>query len=257
MIATNGSMQADAFLFQALVEPGDVVIVEAPTYDRTLLSLRQLGAEMLAIPLDDDGIDVSALEQALEGGAKPKLAHIIPNFHNPAGCTLSLEKRKRLVALAEQHDFVMFEDDPYVELRFEGEQLPTMLSLDDRGQGRLRLLVLEDGLPGHPRRVPGRARGADRRVRASWRPPRTSHRAWWPRRSWPSSARRGARALDRDREGRPARAPRRGLRRAGARPARRRVRGARGRLLPVGRSARGHRRRRARGARRRSAGWCS
>ena len=130
VIATNGSMQADAFLFQLLVEPGDTVVVEAPTYDRTLLSLRSLGAEILAFPLQEDGIDVDALEQALEGGARPKLAHIIPNFHNPAGCTLSLQKRERLVALAAQYDFVLFEDDPYVELRFDGEPLPTMLSLD-------------------------------------------------------------------------------------------------------------------------------
>ncbi len=134
VIATNGSMQADAFLFQLLVEPGDTVVVEAPTYDRTLLALRSLGAEILAIPLQEDGIDVDALEQALKAGARPKLAHVIPNFHNPAGCTLSLEKRERLVALAAEHDFVLFEDDPYVELRFEGEPLPTMLSLDGAGK---------------------------------------------------------------------------------------------------------------------------
>lgn len=130
VIATNGSMQADAFLFQLLVEPGDTVVVEAPTYDRTLLALRSMGAEILAIPLQDDGIDVDALEQALQAGARPKLAHVIPNFHNPAGCTLSRSKRERLVALAAEYDFVLFEDDPYVELRFEGETLPTMLSLD-------------------------------------------------------------------------------------------------------------------------------
>ncbi len=134
VIATNGSMQADAFLFQKLVQPGDLVVVEAPTYDRTLLSLRQLGAEILAIPLEADGIDVDALELALSQGARPKLAHIIPNFQNPAGCTLSLEKRRKLLALAAEHDFTIFEDDPYVELRFEGESLPTMLSMDDAGR---------------------------------------------------------------------------------------------------------------------------
>jgi DNA-binding transcriptional MocR family regulator len=133
VVATNGSMQADAFLFQQLVEPGDVVVVEAPTYDRTLLSLRQLGAEILAIPLEADGIDVDALEIALQEGARPKLAHIIPNFQNPAGCTLSLEKRRKLLALAAEHGFTIFEDDPYVELRFEGESLPTMLSMDESG----------------------------------------------------------------------------------------------------------------------------
>jgi 2-aminoadipate transaminase len=129
-IATNGSMQADAFLFQSLVKPGDVVVVEAPTYDRTLLSLRQLGADLLAIPLEADGIDVEALELALKEGARPSLAHIIPNFQNPAGCTLSLEKRRRLLELAGEYGFTIFEDDPYVELRFEGESLPTMLSMD-------------------------------------------------------------------------------------------------------------------------------
>jgi 2-aminoadipate transaminase len=129
LVATNGSMQADAFLFQTLVEPGDLVVVEAPTYDRTLLSLRELGAEILAIPLEPDGIDVAALELALGEGARPKLAHIIPNFQNPAGCTLSLEKRQRLLELAGEYGFTIFEDDPYVELRFEGESLPTMLAL--------------------------------------------------------------------------------------------------------------------------------
>src|SRR5437588_5093358 len=131
VIATNGSMQADAFLFQELVEPGDLVVVEAPSYDRTLLSLRSLGADILAIPLEGDGIDVEAFARALEGGARPKLAHIIPNFQHPAGYTLSLEKRRRLLELAGTYDFVLFEDDPYVELRFEGDRLPTMFSLDE------------------------------------------------------------------------------------------------------------------------------
>jgi 2-aminoadipate transaminase len=130
VIVTNGSMQADAFLFEHLVEPGDVVVVEAPTYDRTLLSLRKRGAEILAIPLEEDGIDVAALASALEAGARPKLAHIIPTFQNPAGYTLSLEKRRRLLELAAEYGFTIFEDDPYVALRFEGETLPTMLSLD-------------------------------------------------------------------------------------------------------------------------------
>src|ERR671925_329769 len=85
VIVTNGSMQADAFLFQALVEPGDTVIVERPTYDRTLLSLRQRGADIRPVELEPDGIDVAALERVLVAGARPKLAHIIPNFQNPAG----------------------------------------------------------------------------------------------------------------------------------------------------------------------------
>jgi 2-aminoadipate transaminase len=134
LLATNGSMQADAFLFEELVEPGDVVVVEAPTYDRTLLSLTKLGAEVFPIPLQADGLDVGALQVALEAGARPKLAHVIPNFQNPAGCTLSLDKRRRLVELAREYGFTIFEDDPYVELRFEGEQHPRMLELDESGE---------------------------------------------------------------------------------------------------------------------------
>jgi DNA-binding transcriptional MocR family regulator len=131
VIATNGSMQADAFLFQRQVKAGDTVVVEAPTYDRTLLALREMGADLLAIPVEPDGIDVEHLARELEAGKRPKLAHIIPNFHNPAGVTMSLEKRRRLIELATHYDFLIFEDDPYGELRFEGETLPTMLDLDD------------------------------------------------------------------------------------------------------------------------------
>jgi 2-aminoadipate transaminase len=132
VLVTNGSMQADAFLFEHLVNPGDEVIVERPTYDRTLLSLRQRGARLHAVELQPDGIDTDALAQLLGGGAgvRPKLAHIIPNFQNPAGYTLSLPKRRRLLELAATHGFLLFEDDPYVALRFTGESLPTMLSMD-------------------------------------------------------------------------------------------------------------------------------
>jgi 2-aminoadipate transaminase len=132
VLVTNGSMQADAFLFEQLVRPGDDVVVERPTYDRTLLSLRQRGARLHAVELEPDGIDTNALASLLETGARvrPTLAHIIPNFQNPAGYTLSFEKRRRLLELAADHGFMVFEDDPYVELRFSGETLPTMLSMD-------------------------------------------------------------------------------------------------------------------------------
>jgi len=130
VLVTNGSMQADAFLFDALVEPGDAVVVERPTYDRTLLSLRSRGADVRMVELEPDGIDVAAVERVLAAGANPKLAHIIPNFQNPAGYTLSQSKRERLLELAGVYGFTIFEDDPYVELRFEGERLPTMRSMD-------------------------------------------------------------------------------------------------------------------------------
>ncbi|HXC23660.1 MAG TPA: PLP-dependent aminotransferase family protein [Solirubrobacteraceae bacterium] len=134
VLVTNGSMQADAFLFEQLVKSGDEVIVERPTYDRTLLSLRERGAKVQPVELQPDGVDTDALGTLLEGGEngviKPKLAHIIPNFQNPAGYTLSLPKREALLDLAAKHGFLVFEDDPYVDLRFSGEKLPTMLSLD-------------------------------------------------------------------------------------------------------------------------------
>jgi DNA-binding transcriptional MocR family regulator len=129
VMVTNGSMEAAAFVFQHFVEPGDRVIVEQPSYDRTLLLLGRAGAERVGVPLEGDGIDVAALEAALSEGPV-KLVHVIPNFHNPAGCTLSAAKRERVVELAREHGFVLFEDDPYREVRFEGEQMPTMLDLD-------------------------------------------------------------------------------------------------------------------------------
>ncbi|HNG55980.1 MAG TPA: PLP-dependent aminotransferase family protein, partial [Solirubrobacterales bacterium] len=104
VMTTNGSLEAGAMLFRHLLSPGDRVVVEQPSYDRTLLLLEQIGVVFVPIALEEDGIDVDALEKALELGPI-KLAHIIPNFHNPAGCTLSEEKRRRLVALAAEHDF--------------------------------------------------------------------------------------------------------------------------------------------------------
>ncbi|HEY4917951.1 MAG TPA: aminotransferase class I/II-fold pyridoxal phosphate-dependent enzyme, partial [Solirubrobacteraceae bacterium] len=109
VLVTNGSMQADAFLFEQLVRLGDEVIVERPTYDRTLLSLRGRGARVHAVELEPDGIDTDALATLLDT-VRPTLAHIIPNFQNPAGYTLSYEKRKRLLELAADHDFMVFED---------------------------------------------------------------------------------------------------------------------------------------------------
>jgi 2-aminoadipate transaminase len=130
VVVTNGSMQADAFLFDELVEPSDTVVVERPTYDRTLLALRQRLADIRMVELEPDGIDVDGVATLIDGGVAPKLAHIIPNFQNPAGYTLSAPKREALLALAREHGFTIFEDDPYVSIRFAGDPLPTMLSLD-------------------------------------------------------------------------------------------------------------------------------
>jgi len=133
VMVANGSLEAGAILFQHLLGPGDRVVVEQPTYDRTLLLLQRLGVELVPIPLEADGLDLVAFEAALAAGPI-KLAHLIPNFHNPAGCTLSSKKRARLVELAAERGFWIFEDDPYRELPFEGEALPTMLSIDRAGR---------------------------------------------------------------------------------------------------------------------------
>jgi 2-aminoadipate transaminase len=129
VMVTNGSMEGAAFLFQHFLGAGERAAVEQPSYDRTLLLLERAGVERVGVPLEGDGIDVGALEVALSKGPV-KLVHVIPNFHNPAGCTLSAEKRERLVALAHEHGFWLFEDDPYREVGFEGPPLPTMLDLD-------------------------------------------------------------------------------------------------------------------------------
>jgi 2-aminoadipate transaminase len=133
VLVTNGSLQADAFLFDYLVGAGDAVVVERPTYDRTLLSLRNRGGEVHAVTIQPDGVDTDELRKLLESGVRPKLAHIIPNYQNPAGVTLSLAKRRALLDLAVEYGFTIFEDDPYVDIRFRGEALPSMLSMDDKG----------------------------------------------------------------------------------------------------------------------------
>jgi 2-aminoadipate transaminase len=133
VMITNGSLEGGAMLFAHLLGEGNRVVVEQPSYDRTLLLLERLGADRVGVALAEDGIDVAALEAALAEGPV-KLVHVIPNFHNPAGCTLSLEKRQRLVELSGEHGFWLFEDDPYREVGFEGEALPTMLGLDRSGR---------------------------------------------------------------------------------------------------------------------------
>jgi 2-aminoadipate transaminase len=133
VLVTNGSLEADAFVFDYFVKPGDVVIVEKPTYDRTLLGLRNRGADVRQITLDADGLDVDELRALLETGVRPTLAHIIPNFQNPAGVTLSAARRTALLALANEYGFTIFEDDPYADVRFRGDRLANMYSQDTNG----------------------------------------------------------------------------------------------------------------------------
>jgi len=132
VMVTNGSMEAAAILFRYMVGEGDRVLVEQPTYDRTLLLLRQQGVELATAPLEEDGVDVAAVEAACDQGPL-KLAHLIPSFHNPAGCRLAQEKKGRLVELAREHSFTIYEDDPYRLVVFEGSPSETMLDMDEAG----------------------------------------------------------------------------------------------------------------------------
>jgi 2-aminoadipate transaminase len=125
---TNGSLQGFVFLAQRLA-PGKRVLVEQPTYDRPLKILRELGAEVVGVHCDDDGLDPDALEDTLRDGTPPAVLYLIPTFQNPSGRTLSEERRRRIVELAREHDLLVLEDDPYGLVRFDGEPLPSLFEL--------------------------------------------------------------------------------------------------------------------------------
>lgn len=132
-----GSSQILGLLPQVLLEPGDTVIIEAPTFLGAVVRFRMAGARMLGVPVDAHGLDVDALEDLLRRlrreGVRPKFIYTIPTFQNPAGATLTLERRRRLVALAAEHGVLLVEDDAYVDLRFRGEPLPPLAALDTEG----------------------------------------------------------------------------------------------------------------------------
>jgi DNA-binding transcriptional MocR family regulator len=130
VVVTSGSLQAFVFLVEQLVQPGVRALVEAPTYDRPLKILSRLGAEVVGLPMDDDGLDVAALERALAEGEKPAFLYTIATFQNPSGRTLSEERRRRVAELARAHGVLVLEDDPYGLVRYEGEQLPTIFELE-------------------------------------------------------------------------------------------------------------------------------
>jgi 2-aminoadipate transaminase len=130
VVVTSGSLQGFVFLAEQLVHPGARVIVEAPTYDRPLKILKRLGAEIAGIPMDDDGLQLDALEAALGAGEKPAFIYTIATFQNPSGRTLSAERRRRVAELAREHDVLVLEDDPYGLVRYEGEAPPTIFELE-------------------------------------------------------------------------------------------------------------------------------
>jgi 2-aminoadipate transaminase len=130
VVITSGSLQGFVFLCEQLVQPGARVIVEAPTYDRPIKILRRLGAEIVGLPMDDEGLQVDALERALADGEKPAFVYTIATFQNPSGRTLSSERRGRVAELAKEHSVLVLEDDPYGLVRYEGDAPPTIFELE-------------------------------------------------------------------------------------------------------------------------------
>jgi 2-aminoadipate transaminase len=128
VLLTNGSLQGFVFLAQHYAGVGRV-LVEAPTYDRPLKILRELGVQVTAVPQDEGGLDLDALEYELRRGAPVSFLYTIPTFQNPSGRTLTLERRRRLIELAREHELLILEDDPYGLIRFEGDPLPTLFEL--------------------------------------------------------------------------------------------------------------------------------
>jgi 2-aminoadipate transaminase len=129
VFVTNGGLQGFVFFAQRFGRNARV-LVEQPTYDRPLKLLRELGAEIVPVAMDEEGLDPDALEAALEGGEKPGFLYTIPTFQNPSGRTLTTERRRRIVELARAHELLVLEDDPYGLVRFEGEPEPSLLELE-------------------------------------------------------------------------------------------------------------------------------
>jgi 2-aminoadipate transaminase len=127
---TSGSQQALDLLGKVFINRGDRILVEAPTYLGALQAWNSYGAEYLPVKIDDHGMDMNELEAALRAG--PKFIYVLPNFQNPTGVTLSLERRQRLVELADRYGVPIVEDDPYGQLRYEGNHLPPVAVLDER-----------------------------------------------------------------------------------------------------------------------------
>jgi len=134
IIITTASQQSLFLVGLVLIDPGDVVMVEAPTYLGALSAFDPFEPEYVSVPTDDDGIIPEKLEEMVidlkKKGKKVKFLYVIPTFQNPAGYTLSLERRKRLVEIAEEQDFLIVEDDPYSYLVYEGERPPCVKSFD-------------------------------------------------------------------------------------------------------------------------------
>lgn len=134
VLISYGSSQLLALLPRVFVEPGDVVVIEGPSFMGAVRSFADAGARLIMVPTDDFGMNLDALETVLDElhtqQIRPKFIYTIPTFHNPTGTTMPLVQRKRLLALSATYDTLIVEDDPYGDLRFAGEALPTLTSLD-------------------------------------------------------------------------------------------------------------------------------
>lgn len=132
VITTAGSQQGIDLVAKVMLDPGDVVVVENPSYLAALQNFDGYQARIECVGSDDEGMRVDELEE-LASRCRPKLIYVVPNFHNPKGTTLSLARRHALVRFAQRHGVLILEDNPYGELRFRGEALPSLASLDDMG----------------------------------------------------------------------------------------------------------------------------
>jgi len=140
LIVTTGSQQALDLIAKTLLNPGDVALVEGPTFLATIQCFRLYGPQVVAVPIDADGVQVDALE-AMIAQHRPKLVYLIPTFGNPSGATLSLERRRRVLELAVQYQTVVVEDDPYGDLYFGEAPPPSLLALSDSVPGSRDWLV--------------------------------------------------------------------------------------------------------------------
>lgn len=134
ILITSGSQQALDLLGKVFINRGDRILVEAPTYLGAMQAWNAYGAEYITVRMDEEGMDIDQIEAALRAG--PKFIYVLPNFQNPTGITLSLERRKRLVTLADYYGVPIVEDDPYGQLRYEGTHLPPVAVLDERSWHR-------------------------------------------------------------------------------------------------------------------------
>ncbi len=134
VLITSGSQQALDLIGKVFIDPGDRVVVEAPTYLGALQAWNAYGAEYVTVPADDGGMVTAALEDVLR--TRPKLIYSMPTFQNPTGIAMALERRRQLVELADRYNVPIVEDDPYGQLRFEGEDLPTLIALDAAQRGQ-------------------------------------------------------------------------------------------------------------------------